>query len=747
MKKILICVLMLAVLVTAFVSCKEEEPDLTGLANAKEYLSTQLKDAPVSTGADYTRAAALRNDLGTYTVTWTVNVTEGPANGVSVGEAVDGLVTINVDEFASAKVVYTLTATITDANGYTETLVFNHEVPAFALNTYEEYVAACDANDKETIITVKGYVVGVNADSGSSSKASLWITDANGKGYYAYKPTLDTTITESRDTINAAFPRGKEVVVKGTVSNYNGCLEFNAGCEIISTGNSVDPATLAYVDVTELFTNANGITDFETLSATQATRVTVKNITMGVIDGNNYHYTIGENDGIFYMNIYLLSTEEQDALKAKWVEGGKANLSGIVNVYSGKHQIYPDTVNSIEIVEENLTDAQKVARQKGLLELEESYAANFTLPAGTWANVAWAVTGEGAVIGEAGAVTITQAAAIQTVTFTATITAGEATDTKEFTVTIPALVVEDPNADDIILNIANLGVGGSYGDGTATLRGVNFSWVELGDYGFGMQMRQKEGKISSIANTSAFNSGLKSIVIKLNEGKSVYDNTGVFSFKFGTAADALAGEILVDTVANQYEYTVTPDVETYTFFSVTKAIASYTFYVDSITLVFGDGLDAAPETPADPETPAEPVACPLVVGTGYTISAANANGTIYFAGTVTSKRFDATLTAADAAVVYIEAAATAGNYYLYMTDGTTKTYICMDDASTGASLSTDVATATIYEWNAEKNTLAVADDDNNRAFGAGATSTYNNFSCYDLKGDYNWGTFTAVAAE
>ncbi len=439
MKKILVCALILVLCVTALVACN---PGTDGLDSAKEYLETMYAKAAVETGKDYTRPAIVKIGDVTYDVAWSVEITSGPKT-VTVSEPVNSMVTINVDEFSAETVVYTLKATIKDAKGNTTDVSFNHKVPAFGLNTYEEYVAACIANaansDKETqtVVNVKGYVVGVNADSGSSSKGSLWIVDANGNGYYAYKPTLDTTITESREAIEAEFPRGTEIVVKGKPVDYSGCYEFQAGCEIIKTGNSVDPATLPYVDRTQLFTDATSISD-ESLVATQATRALINGVTMGTVDQNNYYFSIGDVDFIFYMNIYLLTPEQQNTLKAMWVEGGKANLKGVINVYSGKYQLYPDGLDSIEIVQENLTDAEKVARQKEILTLDETYNANFTLPVGTWANIAWAVEGEGATLGDNGAVTINQTSAEQTVTITATITSGEATDTKVFTVKIAA---------------------------------------------------------------------------------------------------------------------------------------------------------------------------------------------------------------------------------------------------------------------------------------------------------------------
>ena len=133
------------------------------------------------------------------------------------------------------------------------------------------------------------------------------------------------------------------------------------------------------------------------------------------------------------------------------------------------------------------------------------------------------------------------------------------------------------------------------------------------------------------------------------------------------------------------------------------------------------------------------------VGTGYTISASNKNGLLYFNGTITSGRFNGSYTASAAAVVYVENATNEGEFLLYFYNGSTKTYICMDDKSAGAKFVTSASSATVYEWNATLKTLVVALDSNNRAFGAGATSTYTNFSAYDISGSYNWGQFTLAS--
>ena len=132
----------------------------------------------------------------------------------------------------------------------------------------------------------------------------------------------------------------------------------------------------------------------------------------------------------------------------------------------------------------------------------------------------------------------------------------------------------------------------------------------------------------------------------------------------------------------------------------------------------------------------------LKEGQAYVICAENANGMLYFNGTQTSGRFNGIYEKDNATKVYVEVVE--GNFKLYFFNGDTKTYIVMKDESKGGAFTTDAAAATVFEWNAEKNTLAVADDSNNRAFGTGATSTYSNFSCYDLSGAYNWGQFVAV---
>lgn len=134
-----------------------------------------------------------------------------------------------------------------------------------------------------------------------------------------------------------------------------------------------------------------------------------------------------------------------------------------------------------------------------------------------------------------------------------------------------------------------------------------------------------------------------------------------------------------------------------------------------------------------------------IPGDSYIISANNANGPIYFKGTITSGRFDCSTNVADA--VEVTVSTVEGGYVLSFVSGGVTQYIVMGDSSTGGAFTQDAAAATVFEWNADLNTYVVAEDNNNRGFGVGKTSTYENLCAYDTGStatapNYNWGVFT-----
>ena len=134
-------------------------------------------------------------------------------------------------------------------------------------------------------------------------------------------------------------------------------------------------------------------------------------------------------------------------------------------------------------------------------------------------------------------------------------------------------------------------------------------------------------------------------------------------------------------------------------------------------------------------------------GTGYKIYADNGANKLWFNGSISSGRFDATTNEADAAIVYVDEVT--GGYVLYMLNNDVKTYINMADKSAGASTTTDASAATVYEWDSSLKTLVVADDENARAFGSQENSTYMNFSCYAISNTsgYVWGQYIPASSD
>ena len=130
---------------------------------------------------------------------------------------------------------------------------------------------------------------------------------------------------------------------------------------------------------------------------------------------------------------------------------------------------------------------------------------------------------------------------------------------------------------------------------------------------------------------------------------------------------------------------------------------------------------------------------PLKEGQGYLIKGTNYAGTFYFDGTVSGGRFNATPDISSAALVYVERSGS--GYLIYFNVSGTKTYVVMGDGSSKGSITTNASSATVFEWNSDKKTLVVMDDDNNRAFGMKPEDSYSNFSCYDVSNSYNYGEY------
>ena len=459
MKKIIALLMVLALCVTAFVSCGD-----TGLTDAGEYLYSLYKDDATETPSDFDVVGKVMIDGVGYDVTWTAD-----AEGITIKDSEKaGFVTIDVNEKTEAPINYTLTATITNAKGKSVEKTFSRTVPAYKVFTYAEYAAAED----DTVVVVKGIVTGIFSKSNGSSGNGVYIQDENNEGgYYVYG------LVDGKDpSADLGVKIGMTVEATGAKDTYNGMYEVvNASIEILDSTIK----TVAPVDYTEAFANAEKLSD-AALVDRQAMLVTVKGveITGQETASGYYKFALGGKEA--YVRISssnnCITKDEQTAFINAHTEhfGYTADVTGIVSLYSGNFYLIPATEAPAlaNFALPTRSDAEKLEMEVGTVELAGVVSENTTiaLPATgeTYTDVvyAWTSDSEYAVVdGTNLVVTVPEAPATATITLTAT--CGAETVTKTFTVSLTALATEED-----IVNAAYALKDGESIPGSYTLNGV-----------------------------------------------------------------------------------------------------------------------------------------------------------------------------------------------------------------------------------------------------------------------------------
>ena len=206
-------------------------------------------------------------------------------------------------------------------------------------------------------------------------------------------------------------------------------------------------------------------------------------------------------------------------------------------------------------------------------------------------------------------------------------------------------------------------------------------------------------KYEDAANTVyAYDATLKTLVATIEDG----------SYILGTAADKTydsLGPVKADSNSIYARLT-------------TKAVAG------------GDEKpgDKPEDKPTDP-TPSTPVS-DIKVNTPYYISGVNAAGALYFDGTINSGRINGTSDKSKAVTVQLEAAATAGEYYICFMNGGVKTYIAgVEDKSAGLGLKAEKDDTCVWLIDANARTI-ISKNLGDRGIATQVASTYNNFSSY-----------------
>lgn len=249
MKKIRTFLLALALSATLLTACGgpdtpstgDNGADTNGLTAAKNYLYTMYKDAAEVTTTDFTRVGVVEINGVTYTVEWTAN-----SDTITIVYGDDKMVTIDVDEANPEELTYTLTATLQDENGATESVSFTHKVPAATIldkdMTYEEIVDAAYALAEDTALEgtfrLFGTIVKINTPWSEDDQN---ITVTMQVGDMADKPILCYRL-KGEGAKNLAV--GDAITVEGTFKNYKGTIELDAGCILVGMGEIKDQTAL-----------------------------------------------------------------------------------------------------------------------------------------------------------------------------------------------------------------------------------------------------------------------------------------------------------------------------------------------------------------------------------------------------------------------------------------------------------------------------------------------------------------------
>ena len=211
------------------------------LANTIEYLKAYYKNVKDGdlTPADFERLGTVRVGLDAYEVVYTVDCDESV---VKVVKGDNGMVLFDVNEACEEEVAYTLTATVTGTDGKTVSMSWNHVVPA-VMNSDEIVDSAYALADGEALgyeATLTGEITAVDTPYSADYKNITVTIKVAGR---EDKPIMCYRL--KGEGADALMP-GDIITVTGTLKNYKGTIEFDAGCNLdkVEKGtNSVEVPT------------------------------------------------------------------------------------------------------------------------------------------------------------------------------------------------------------------------------------------------------------------------------------------------------------------------------------------------------------------------------------------------------------------------------------------------------------------------------------------------------------------------
>lgn len=412
-----------------------------------------------NTPSDFEVAGQYPVDGVNYVINWTVDVTDGVV--VSEMNATTKMVTIDVDERATADIIYNLTASVTVGKKSDSITFANLKVPAYKVHSHAEYLAAADGDSLDVIGVVTGF-----AKKGDGASYNCIYFEDNDGGYYAY----------NLSELPEGLAIGDKVEVVGIADTYYNTRQLKSGtATIVNNDNTVTPT-----DITDVVAAATSAKD-EKLLNYLCQLVTIKGVTVhnNWSDATYFGFKLGNVDSYVRISSSDCPTgaANQTALKAAHAGnlGKSATVTGVAVQYNGSFYLVPVSGEAFsEFAERDLSDADKVAEELAAVSVDTKYSANgtFDLPVPTFSGVefSWVSDNAAIVVSEDGKkITVKTGDAAVTVKLTLTVTCGEVTDTKVFEITVEPLKLDhagtaaDPfSISDVLKIFATLESGKNY---------------------------------------------------------------------------------------------------------------------------------------------------------------------------------------------------------------------------------------------------------------------------------------------
>ncbi len=704
----IVAVLCLLAVVGCSTSSKSTEP--TGLSKAKSYLYAMYKDKAVATASDYTVVDTVMINGVSYSVEWSSDV---DASAVSFIPGDKHMVTVDVNEKTPVDVAYTLTATLSDSEGNTETVSFPHSIPAFKESSWAEYKAAAD----DSTLVVKGVVTGIMSKTKGNSSNCLYIQDGDG-GYYVY--------AMAADPIESGIEVGMTVRVTGAKDTYSGTLEIaNATVEILDSGKT----EYAPADWTAKYDAATSLKD-EALTKEQALLVTIKGVEVTSQDTSSGYYKFKKNGLESYVRISSsvcpIDKDAQTALKNGHAEhyGWTADVTGVICVYDGAFYLSPvegfDAFTYVSLPEKS--DEEKIAFELDSLSLTDYCAEDtviaLTLEGAGYSDVAieWTSDSPAAVVeGDKLVITLAEEATVATVTAKAK--SGDKEGVKEFKVSIDALSTVKAGMVEVT----------EYKEYTpyalyTKQANINKNLFFAGSITGGKYLSTTD-KDSKVARVFLEKDGEGWRIYTIVDGSKLY--VEVVEGKAALNSEPQGNVWTINSEVN-VPVTMVGDTEyylgcykTYDTFSASKT--SYILNDTSVIGVSQFPMQIVQEYPAM-EGFVHYSDIEGVTSVILSVQQNNINAALYFNGELTGGKYLATSRdASDAVVVNVEAEGE--GYRLSFMDGETKTYIEIVDGK--AALNPEIK-GNVWSFNKEARTFVTVSGDNE--YYLGCYKTYDTFS-------------------